>query len=85
MFDSLPVLMLQRKGIEPTAPRIHVRDKLIFYHGGRHGSCEAVRNALAKLMVESNAVSKRPGRRLDCRTVLYSTLLYSTLLYSTLH
>lgn len=42
----------------------HEREKLIFYQGGRHGSCEEVRDALSTVMLDKSiAVVRGSGRR----------------------
>lgn len=40
------------------------RDNLLFYQGGRHGSCEEVRNALSSVMSDKSiAMVRGSGRR----------------------
>ena len=46
-------------GFEPNE-----REKLLFYQGGRHGSCEEVRNALTTVMSDKSiAIVRGSGRR----------------------
>lgn len=51
-----------QKNIVKTIQTKHVRDKLLFYQGGHHGSCLPVRNALTKLMNDKKVASKNRRR-----------------------
>lgn len=78
-FDLLHHLIYQ--SYPPSCQNKHHTDgriRLLFYQGGRHGSCEEVRNALTRVMSDSHIAAERgSGRRCDkCGRLLEGIVNY---------